>query len=90
MTSPAREKPRTSSQRTTPEAVTVTVRQQQILTLFATGRTRSQIASELGVLPGTVGDYIKDLYLQLDVHNPHDAVAAARKAGLIPQARAEQ
>ena len=90
MTSPATAKPRAGSKRTTPEAIKVTARQRQILALFAAGRTRAQIALELGVMPGTVGDYIKDLYLRLGVHNPHEAVAAAREAGLIPQARAEQ
>ena len=90
MSSPAREKPRAGSRRTTPEAVTVTARQRQILTLLAAGRTRPQIASELGVMVGTVGDHIKDLYLRLGVHNPREAVAAAREAGLIAPARAER
>ena len=81
---------RAGSSRTAPDTINVTARQRQILMLFIAGRTRPQIATELGVMPGTVGDYIKDLYLRLDVHNPQDAVAAAREAGLIPQARAER
>jgi DNA-binding NarL/FixJ family response regulator len=79
-----------SPSRTTPGGPKLTSRQQQILKLFVAGRTRAQIAQELGGMPGTVGDYIKDLYLRLGVHDARAAVAAARKASLIQAARADQ
>jgi DNA-binding NarL/FixJ family response regulator len=83
-------KTRAGSTRTARKKTTVTARQQQIVTMLAARFTRGEIALELGVMPGTVGDYIKDLYLRLDVHDARTAVDVARRVGLIPGQGAER
>lgn len=75
---------------TTNVRIKVTPRQKLILVMLADGCTRGEMAERLGVMPGTVSDYIKDLYRRLGVHDARAAVAAARKTGLFQAARTKQ
>jgi DNA-binding CsgD family transcriptional regulator len=62
---------------------TLTLRQIEVLTLLHKGMTVAEIAAELGVCPSTVRNHTQHILLKLQVHSRFEAVALARKLGLI-------
>ena len=67
----------------TPAGDHMTPRQAQVLSLLATGRTNKEIAVQLGLRPKTVMHYTSGLYRRLGVRNRTEAVAEARRLGLL-------
>jgi DNA-binding CsgD family transcriptional regulator len=61
----------------------LTPRQAEVLQLLAAGATTSQIADELHVSIHTVRNHIRQLLQSLRVHSRLEAVAKARREGLI-------
>jgi LuxR family transcriptional regulator, regulator of acetate metabolism len=61
----------------------LTPRQLQVLRLLSEGRSTDEIATELGLRPTTVRNYIANLLAALGVHTRLQAVIAARRTGLI-------
>lgn len=58
-------------------AVRLTARESEVLSLIARGRTYSQVADALGVSAHTVATHIKNLYRKLEVHSAVGAVMRA-------------
>ena len=54
------------------------------MTLLASGRTNSEIASDLFVAVGTVKSHVNNIYNKLEVRNRTEAVARARELELLP------
>jgi DNA-binding NarL/FixJ family response regulator len=52
-------------------------RESQVLELIAIGKSRSHIARELFIEPGTVKTHIKNIYLKLQVNSKEDALRTA-------------
>ncbi len=63
---------------------TLTPRQHQILLLMAQGMQNKDIASELGMLEGTVKVHVKSILQKLGVNNRTHAVVTGIRRGLIP------
>lgn len=61
----------------------LTEREMDVLRLIAAGYTNQQIADELILTLGTVKTYTSHIYGKLNVENRTQAIAAARKQGLI-------
>jgi PAS domain S-box-containing protein len=61
----------------------LTPRQVEILLLLAEGSNTQAIASELGIAAETVRNHIRGLFRRLDAHTRLEAVAAARRGGLL-------
>jgi DNA-binding CsgD family transcriptional regulator len=61
----------------------LTGRELDVLRLIAAGYTNQQVADELVLSLGTVKTYTSHIYGKLQVENRTEAVAAARKLGLI-------
>ncbi|HEX4521615.1 MAG TPA: LuxR C-terminal-related transcriptional regulator [Gaiellaceae bacterium] len=61
----------------------LTSRQQEILELIAAGLSPAEIASHLFLSTVTVRNHLRRLYKQLRVHNALEAVATARRLGLL-------
>lgn len=61
----------------------LTRREAQILEMFADGKSRTVIASELFVDPETIKTHVKNIYFKLNVHSKADAIRAARINKLI-------
>ncbi len=59
-------------------------RELEVLHLIAQGATNPEIARQLVVAPGTVKAHTASLYRKLDVANRTEAVARARRLGLLP------
>ncbi|MFE6736394.1 LuxR C-terminal-related transcriptional regulator [Microbacterium sp. NPDC057650] len=64
-------------------------RELEVLTLLPTGLSAAEIASELFISVNTARTHIKSIHRKLDVTSRADAVATARRAGLILAERAE-
>lgn len=58
-------------------------RESQVLELIAKGKSRSHIARELFIEPGTVKTHIKNIYIKLEVNSKEDALKKAREDKLI-------
>ncbi len=58
-------------------------RELEVLQLIALGKTNKAIARELIVAPGTVKAHTANIYRKLDVANRTEAVARARRLGLL-------
>ena len=65
-------------------AVRLSPRECDVLGFVALGRTSVDIATELGLTESTVKSYLAASMRKLDAHTRHEAVAAARKHGLLP------
>jgi DNA-binding NarL/FixJ family response regulator len=65
----------------------LTPRQHEILILVAEGLSTKQIAAELWLSPATVRNHVAAIMTALGTHSRLEAVAAARKAGLVGPAR---
>jgi DNA-binding NarL/FixJ family response regulator len=61
----------------------LTVREQEVLELLASGKTGSEIAEDLHIAPLTVRTHIRNLMSKLGVHSRLEAVTFAMKNGLI-------
>ena len=61
----------------------LTVREQEVLELLATGKTGDEIAEQLQIAPLTVRTHIRNLMSKMGVHSRLEAVAFGMKNGLI-------
>lgn len=61
----------------------VTMRERDVLSLVALGRSNTAIADELGLTVSTVKSYMKSIMSKLDASTRHEAAVAARRAGLL-------
>ena len=59
-------------------------RELEVLALLASGRTNSEVASDLFVSVGTVKSHTGNIYRKLAAHNRAEALARARELGLLP------
>ncbi|GLZ13654.1 helix-turn-helix transcriptional regulator [Actinomadura sp. NBRC 104425] len=59
-------------------------RELDVLSYVAVGCTNAEAARRLGLLPETVKSYLRSAMRKLDAHTRMQAVAAARRAGLLP------
>lgn len=66
-----------------PIFVSITRREQEVLTLMCLGYNQQSIAEKLHISPATVGKHRQHIYEQLDVHNERDALLAAYRFGLF-------
>lgn len=66
------------------EAVGLTHREIEVLSLLSLGRDRHQVGETLNIRPSTVAGHIKSIYLKLDVSTRAEATLAAVKLGLVP------
>jgi DNA-binding NarL/FixJ family response regulator len=62
----------------------LTPRQQEILLLMAQGMQNKNIASELGMLEGTVKVHVKSILQKMGVNNRTHAVVTGIRRGLVP------
>ena len=74
----------TQTATTTTDFEPLSEREHEVLTLIADGRSVPEIAQLFVVAPSTVKTHVKHIYRKLDVHNRVQAVARARKYGLLP------
>lgn len=58
-------------------------RERHVLDLLAQGRSNKEIARELGVSANTVKTHLANLYAKLGARRRTEAVAAARRSGVI-------
>lgn len=65
-------------------APSLTPRQSEILQLMAQGMQNKDIASELGMLEGTVKVHVKSILQKLGVNNRTHAVVTGIRLGLVP------
>lgn len=61
----------------------LTERERQVLAAVAVGRTNSEVADELSIMPTTVKTYLKNAMRKLGTRNRVETVHAARCAGLL-------
>jgi LuxR family transcriptional regulator, maltose regulon positive regulatory protein len=59
-------------------------RELEVLQLMALGRTNQEIALQLIVASGTIKAHTASIYRRLDVANRTEAVARARRLGILP------
>ena len=76
VTPPARERTENGGARLTP-------RQLEVLRLLESGSSARTIAEQLGIAETTARNHIHALLLELGAHSQLEAVARARRAGLI-------
>lgn len=62
----------------------LSARELDVLSYVAIGCTNAEIAHQLGLLPETVKSYLRSAMRKLGSHTRLEAVAAARRAGLLP------
>lgn len=65
------------------DLVTLPERQQVVLRLIVDGLNGSEIAQELYVSANTVKTQIREIYRRLDVHSRAEAIARAKRLGLV-------
>ncbi|MEV3992531.1 LuxR C-terminal-related transcriptional regulator [Streptomyces sp. NPDC049837] len=65
-------------------SVTLTPREADVLAAVASGATNTGAAQRLGLRPETVKGYLRSAMRKLGAHTRGQAVAAARRAGLLP------
>lgn len=65
------------------DAASLTPREMEVLQLLAEGRTNPQIAQHLFLSPKTVSIHVQRVLEKLDAHTRGEAVAAARRRGLL-------
>ncbi|PZG82206.1 helix-turn-helix transcriptional regulator [Streptomyces sp. NTH33] len=66
------------------EGVSLTPREVDVLTCVAVGATNATTAARLGLSPETVKGYLRSAMRKLGAHTRGEAVAAARRAGMLP------
>jgi DNA-binding CsgD family transcriptional regulator len=67
----------------------LTPRQVEILLMLAEAASTETMASRLGIATETVHNHLRGLFRRLDVHNRLEAVAAARRRGLLKESDSE-
>ncbi|GAC1592482.1 MAG: alpha/beta fold hydrolase [Acidimicrobiales bacterium] len=67
-----------------PRSSRLTSREIDILTAAAEGRSNRDIAAVLHLSPHTVARHLANIFLKLDVSSRSGAIAAARRAGVLP------
>ncbi|PWI20406.1 helix-turn-helix transcriptional regulator [Streptomyces sp. Act143] len=67
-----------------PARVTLAPRELDVLACVAAGATNAATADRLGLRPETVKGYLRSAMRRLGAHTRGEAVAAARRAGLLP------
>lgn len=65
------------------DATLLSPRERRVLGLLAEGRSNKEIARELGVSANTVKTHLANLYAKLGARRRTEAVAAARRCGVI-------
>jgi DNA-binding NarL/FixJ family response regulator len=65
------------------ESQTLTPREQEVLTLVATGRSNRDIAGQLFISSKTVSVHISNMLAKLEATSRTEAVAVARRRGLL-------
>lgn len=65
------------------EAVSLSPREQEVLTLVAKGLNRPEISSLLGLSTNTVARYIRDVYQKLNISSRAEAAVEACRRGLV-------
>lgn len=65
------------------QPTTLTVRETDVLTLFAKGLSYKETARALDISSNTVSDYVKSIYAKLSVHSRNEAVFEALQMGWI-------
>jgi LuxR family maltose regulon positive regulatory protein len=66
-----------------PRPVPLTGREQVVLRMLTTQRSINEIAVDLTVSPSTVKTHVRALYSKLGVNSRRDAVATARRHGVL-------
>ena len=66
-----------------PRAVMLTTREDQVLHLLAEGHDTAAIAHRLGISRHTCRGYVGSLFSKLDAHSQLEAVAVAKRRGLL-------
>ena len=66
-----------------PQRTRLTPRQLEVLELIAQGWAAKAIAGKLGIAEPTVRNHIRSILLELDCHSQLEALAVARRRGLI-------
>jgi PAS domain S-box-containing protein len=61
----------------------LTARQREILELIGSGLTTSEIATRLSISRETVRNHLRSVFAELDVHTRLEAIATARRLGLL-------
>jgi PAS domain S-box-containing protein len=61
----------------------LTPRQREVLDLIAAGLSTSEIATKLTLSPETVRNHVRSVFRELNVHTRLEAIAAARRLGLL-------
>lgn len=69
--------------RAAPDELPLTRRQREVLTLVADGLSNAQIAERLFISEKTVGHHVSAVLQRLEVHSRTEAVAVARRQGLL-------
>ncbi|MFI0357113.1 LuxR C-terminal-related transcriptional regulator [Actinomadura sp. 9N407] len=67
-----------------PSGPPLSPRELDVLSYVAIGCTNAEAAQRLGLLPATVKSYLKSAMRKLNSHTRMEAVADARRAGLLP------
>ncbi len=65
------------------QAVRLTNREKDVLSLIACGYTNKHAARKLEISPYTIAGYIKDIYRKLQISCRSEATLMAIKAGLV-------
>ena len=76
---------RESSRRDSDSRPSLTIRQQQLVSLVARGLTNKEIASELNLSEFTVKNHLRRIMKQVDADSRHEAVESARAHGYLNQ-----
>ncbi|MGZ3675772.1 MAG: response regulator transcription factor [Ktedonobacterales bacterium] len=64
----------------------LTPREREVLRYLAKGFGRREVAERLHLSPNTIRSHLQNLMTKLDVHSSLEAIALARRAGLLPRA----
>jgi len=76
---------RESSRRDSDSRPSLTIRQQQLVSLVARGLTNKEIANELNLSEFTVKNHLHRIMKQVDAESRHQAVESARAHGYLSQ-----
>jgi DNA-binding CsgD family transcriptional regulator len=67
-----------------PDAPRLARREIDVLSQVALGCSNQAVAQRLSLGPETVKSYLRSAMRKLDAHSRHEAVATARRLGIIP------